>query len=218
MELLCPFPIRRRKKAGISADSSTAPNQHRSAKAQGSDEGVLPKNFANWLATLVYNHLHSDCSPRELNADALSCLSSVLRPLGCQPFHRGEERQIMAKTVCKILGVVFLLVGIAGFFAPTLLGAHLTPPHNLVHIVSGVIALYFGFAGSLGGAKGFCLVFGIVYLALGLLGMFVFGDPAMDRMWHVVGILSLAKVDHLIHVLLGLIFLAGGLFTKGTAS
>ena len=118
----------------------------------------------------------------------------------------------MAKTVCKILGVVFLLVGVAGFAAPTLLGAHLTPPHNLVHIISGVIALYFGFAGSLSGARGFCLVFGVVYLALGLLGM-VLGDPAMNREWH-VGPLALGAVDHGIHLLLGAIFVAGGMFTK----
>jgi uncharacterized membrane protein HdeD (DUF308 family) len=118
----------------------------------------------------------------------------------------------MAKSVCRILGVVFLLVGIAGFAAPHLLGANLTPPHNLVHIVSGVVALYFGFAGSLSGAKVFCLLFGVVYLALGFLGMFVFGEP-LDRMWH-VGPLELAKADHLIHILLGLVFLMGGLFTK----
>jgi hypothetical protein len=123
----------------------------------------------------------------------------------------------MAKTICKILGVIFLLVGIAGFAAPTLLGAHLTPPHNLVHIISGIVALYFGFAGSLGGAKGFCLVFGVVYLALGFLGMFALGDPAMDRIWH-IGPLVLGKVDHLIHILLGALFLAGGLFTKDTSS
>ena len=119
----------------------------------------------------------------------------------------------MAKTVCKILGVVFLLVGIAGFAAPHLLGAHLTPAHNLVHIVSGVVAIYFGFSGSLPAAKGFCLLFGVVYLALGFLGLFVLGDPANDRMWH-VGPLELARVDHLIHILLGVAFLAGGLLTK----
>ena len=45
----------------------------------------------------------------------------------------------MAKTVCKIMGVVFLLVGIAGFAAPHLLGAHLTPAHNLVHLASGAV-------------------------------------------------------------------------------
>jgi cytochrome c oxidase assembly factor CtaG len=120
----------------------------------------------------------------------------------------------MAKTICKILGVVFLLVGVAGFAAPRLLGAHLDPPHNVVHILSGVVALYFGFAGSLSGAKAFSLVFGVVYLALGLLG-FVLGE-APDRMWHVAGVLDFGTADHAIHILLGVVFLAGGLLTKKT--
>jgi len=123
-----------------------------------------------------------------------------------------EERVRMAKTVCKILGVVFLLVGVCGFAAPNLLGAHLTPAHNLVHIVSGIIALYFGFAGTLSGAKTFALVFGVVYLALGILGLALGAPP--DRMWNVAGILHFGTSDHAIHVLLGIIFLAGGLFTK----
>lgn len=119
----------------------------------------------------------------------------------------------MAKTVCKVLGVVFLLVGVVGFVSPTLLNAHLTPAHNAVHIVSGVIALYFGFAGTLSAAKIFSLVFGVVYLGLGILGMALgTGD---DRMWE-VGPLDLGQADHGIHILLGVVFLAGGLFTKKT--
>lgn len=118
----------------------------------------------------------------------------------------------MAKTLCKILGVIFLLVGIAGFAAPTLMGFHLGPAHNLVHLLSGAIALYLGFAGSLSAARTFCLVFGIVYLGLGILGM-VLGNPAQDRMWH-VGPLELGMADHGLHLLLGAVFLAGGLFTK----
>ena len=120
----------------------------------------------------------------------------------------------MAKTVCKILGVVFVLVGVVGFVAPRLLGAHLSPAHNVVHLVSGAIALYFGFAGTLSGAKIFSLVFGVVYLALGILGMALgIGD---ERMWHPVGtgVLDFGTADHGIHILLGVIFLAGGLFTK----
>lgn len=119
----------------------------------------------------------------------------------------------MAKTICKILGVVFLLVGVAGFAAPTLLNAHLTPPHNVVHILTGVVALYFGFAGSLSGAKAFCLVFGVVYLALGILGLALGAPP--HRLW-IVGPLQFGTSDHAIHILLGIVFLAGGLFTKKT--
>src|SRR5215208_578349 len=117
----------------------------------------------------------------------------------------------MAKTVCKILGVVFLLVGVLGFVAPNLLGAHLTPAHNVVHLLSGAIALYLGFAGTLSAAKIFCLVFGVVYLGLGILGMAL--GTGEQCMW-MVGPLDLGQSDHGIHILLGVVFLAGGLFTK----
>src|SRR5262245_29363801 len=101
-------------------------------------------------------------------------------------------RATMAKTVCKILGVVFILVGLLGFVQPGFAGAHLFGAHNAVHIVSGAIALYFGFAGSLAGAKTFSLVFGLVYIALGILG-FAFGTGT-EKMWH-VGPLELGQVD-----------------------
>ena len=117
----------------------------------------------------------------------------------------------MAKTVCKILGVVFLLVGVCGFAKPDLLGAHLMPVHNVVHIVSGAIALYLGFAGTLSAAKIFCLVFGLVYRGLAVVGI-AFGTGA-DRMW-MLGPMHFGQVDHFIHGILGLVFLAGGLFTK----
>ena len=114
----------------------------------------------------------------------------------------------MAKTVCKLLGIVFVIVGVAGFLAPRLLGAHLTPPHNLVHLVSGAIALYFGFAGSFAAARGFCLIFGIVYLLLGVCGWFLGTGP--EHMFHIGDLLTLGTVDHIIHVLLGVVFIAGG--------
>ena len=117
----------------------------------------------------------------------------------------------MAKTVCKLLGVVFLLLGVCGFVAPTLIGAHLSPIHNVIHIVSGAIALYLGFAGTLSAAKTFCLIFGVLFLALGVLGL-TLGHPP-DRMW-MVGPLHFGQVDHVIHAVLGIILLAGGLFTK----
>jgi len=121
----------------------------------------------------------------------------------------GGPKQIMAKTVCKLLGVVLLLLGIMGF-AHLLdsLGANVTPAHNLVFIVSGAIALYFGFAGSARAAKSFCLIFGLVYVALGAAGWFL--GTGADKMWELGTLLKLGKVDHIIHIVLGLVFLAGG--------
>ena len=127
----------------------------------------------------------------------------------------------MAKLVCKLLGVVFILVGVAGFAAPGLLGTHLSLAHNAVHLISGAIALYFGFAGSASGARGFCLVFGVVYLLLGIAG-FLMGHPGAStitgmmmedsRLWKIIpGTLEFGKMDHVVHCLLGIVFLAGGL-------
>ena len=116
----------------------------------------------------------------------------------------------MAKTVCKILGVVLLLVGILGFTTvldPLKLNLHLTQYHNIVHIASGVIALYFGFAGSAGGARGFCILFGLVYLALGIGGLVLGGN----EVWKVLDDkLMFGRRDDAIHLVLGVIFLAGG--------
>lgn len=119
----------------------------------------------------------------------------------------------MAKTLCTVLGIVFLIVGFAGFVMPNLLGTHLSLAHNLIHIISGAIALYFGVSGTLAGARTFCLVFGVVYLLLGVAG-FVAGSGE-DKMLSVIpGTLELGIADHGLHVLLGIVFLIGGLTTK----
>ncbi len=118
----------------------------------------------------------------------------------------------MAKTIAKILGIVFILVGLAGFAMPGLLGAHLSPTHNVVHLVSGAAALYFGFAASLSAARLFDIIFGIVYGLLGVAGFLLGSGP--DRMFNVAGLLHLGTMDHIIHILLGGLFLVGGFLTK----
>ena len=113
----------------------------------------------------------------------------------------------MAKRVCTILGVVFILVGVAGFLMPDLLGAHLSMIHNVIHLLSGAVALYLGLKGSEGAARTFCRVFGVVYLLLGVAGFFLAGA---DGMWTVLPGLMLGTVDHVIHLALGAVLLAGG--------
>lgn len=126
------------------------------------------------------------------------------------------EEDLMAKTIALVLGIVFILVGLAGFAAPNLLGAHLSTTHNIIHLVSGAIALYFGWMGSLSAAKTFGYVFGVVYLLLGIAGFLMGTGP--ERMWTVFGELMLGTMDHVIHVVLGVVFLVGALVTKVSAS
>jgi uncharacterized protein DUF4383 len=122
----------------------------------------------------------------------------------------------MAKTVATLVGVVFILVGIVGFFSPNLLGAHLGKAHNLVHLVSGAASLYLGMKGSLSAARQFCIIFGIVYGLLGVGGYFLGAGP--DHMLDLTKYLMLGTRDHIIHILIGVIYLIGGFGTKSGAS
>jgi len=117
----------------------------------------------------------------------------------------------MAKTLCKVGGLIFLIVGLVGFAAPTLMGFHLTPIHNVIHIATGLIALYLGFAGSYDGAKTFCLIFGVVYLLIAILGFMAPGTLA-SILGH-PGPMSSADLmpDNVFHLLVGIVFLAVGM-------
>jgi hypothetical protein len=129
----------------------------------------------------------------------------------------------MAKTVATIIGIAFLLVGIVGFVAPGVGGFHLSMAHNLIHIISGALSLYFGLAGTLSGARLFCIVFGAVYGLLGVAG-FLLGAPgtpsmpgmaADGRLFKVLpGTLELGTSDHTFHVVLAIIYLIAGFLTK----
>ena len=118
----------------------------------------------------------------------------------------------MAKTIATILGVVFILVGIVGFFDHTLMGTHLSNTHNAVHLISGALSLYFGLAGSLSAARLFCIIFGIVYALLGVAGLALGSGP--DRILPIDDLLMLGTMDHGVHILLGVVFLVGGFLTK----
>jgi Domain of unknown function (DUF4383) len=117
----------------------------------------------------------------------------------------------MAKTVATLVGVVFIAVGIVGFFSPNLLGAHLGKAHNVVHLASGAISLYLGTKGSLSAARKFCIIFGLVYGLLGVVGFVVGTGPE-----HMLDLpkLMLGTRDHIIHIVIAVLYLIGGFTTK----
>ncbi|MBI4543485.1 MAG: hypothetical protein HY705_10700 [Gemmatimonadetes bacterium] len=71
----------------------------------------------------------------------------------------------------KVVGVVLLLLGVIGFLTPTLAGINLGKKHSLVHLATGAVLAWVGFGQTDEGlAKNLVLVFGVIYLALGVLG------------------------------------------------
>ena len=117
----------------------------------------------------------------------------------------------MAKTVATLIGVVFIAVGIVGFFSPNLLGAHLGKAHNGVHLLSGAISLYLGTKGTLSTTRKFCIIFGLVYALLGVVGFLAGNGP--DHMLKAPK-LMLGTRDHIIHIAIGVLYLIGGFSTK----
>src|SRR5262245_50794127 len=101
-------------------------------------------------------------------------LGYAKNPSAMEWIHR-ETHKIMTKQIATILGGILVVAGLVGFAAPGLMGMHLSPVHNVIHLASGALALCFGLAGSLSAAKSFCTLFGLVYGLLGVLGFILAG-------------------------------------------
>ncbi len=125
------------------------------------------------------------------------------------------------KTASIIIGLAFLAVGCLGFVANPVIGEshdaifHADKIHNIVHIVSGVLFLLVALAMP-ANAGGFCKLFGIIYLVLGVWGLFQYGTDGMGKL---LGFLHVNGADNFLHIGLGIvIFLAGMLKSKATAT
>lgn len=114
-----------------------------------------------------------------------------------------------AALVCKIMGVVFLIVAAWGFIdGDRVLIFHVNLAHNVVHLASGIGALACGFAGERA-ARVFCFVFGAVYglvAAMGLLGVRA-----------VIDLLHLNAPDNWLHAAIAAVFLVAGLVSLSNA-
>jgi hypothetical protein len=119
----------------------------------------------------------------------------------------------MAKTLALLFGVVFLLIGILGFvpaLAPNemLLNIfHVNAAHNVVHLLTGVVALLAGMAG-VGAAKIFFKIFGVIYGLVAVLG-FVVGDGLL------LGLISNNMAVTWLHVVIAVVSLIIGFAPSG---
>ncbi len=123
-----------------------------------------------------------------------------------------------AQVFALVIGLALVVGGIAGFFysasfstgddveREALLGIlDVNGWHNVVHIATGVLGL--AVAGSYGGARGYAIGIGVVYLLVAALG-FIAGDGE-----EILGLIPVNTEDNVLHLLIGIAGLGAGLLT-----
>jgi len=125
---------------------------------------------------------------------------------------REKERNSMVTKTTTFGGALLVVTGLLGFIAPGFMGMHLSEAHNVVFLLSGALAIYFGLMATQAAGRTFCLVFGAVYSLLGLAGFVAGGAGYTFTM--APGALVLGTMDHLVHLILGAVFLSVGWVQK----
>jgi hypothetical protein len=120
------------------------------------------------------------------------------------------------KKLAIVFGVVFLAIGVLGFIPALtpnghLLGLfHVNTLHNVVHLLSGAVALYVGLT-SEGGSKLYFQIFGLVYAVVAILG-FIYGDRP------ILGLVANNAADTWLHVVIAVAALYLGFLMKPAAT
>src|SRR3954470_5863583 len=115
-----------------------------------------------------------------------------------------------------LFGATLVLAGVVGFFYSAdfrdpgkvdgVLGIlDVNGWHNVVHIATGLIGL--AVAGSYGGARGYAIGFGALYVAIAVWG-FIAGDGS-----NLLSIIPVNTEDNFLHLLIGIAGLGAGLAT-----
>ncbi len=112
----------------------------------------------------------------------------------------------LVKPVTWLLGVVFLLVGVLGFFMDPILGLfEVNMLHNVVHLASGAVALIVAGMG-IGPSRTYLQVFGLVYLVVTVAGLL--------NLTFVTDLLEINHSDNLLHLAISAVLLLVGFGSK----
>ena len=109
---------------------------------------------------------------------------------------------MLVKPVTGILGLVLTIIGIAGFFTSgMLLMFEVDTIHNIVHLVSGLAALY-AFNSSMSASRTFLIVFGLIYGLVTVLGFAMGGS--------ILGFFMVNSADNYLHLAIAAVSLIVG--------
>lgn len=112
---------------------------------------------------------------------------------------------LMAKKLAQVFGWILLVVGVVGFFWSPLLGIFTVGTwHNVVHIITGLLALWAASSGE-AAAKSYLKIFGVIYAVITLWGLFSSSI--------LFGLFMVNTADTVLHLIIALVFLYGGFST-----
>lgn len=144
-------------------------------------------------------------------------MATVLHP---QRHHHVMTTRSALQKLCIGMGIVFLFLGVIGMIAPGFFGLHLSSANNLLHVVSGILALWCGYSEENSRAYNFCLALGTLYLILGAAG-FAVGEPGYPSVGYtradeflfrlIPNGLEFGTMDHIVHLVVSAILLGGAL-------
>lgn len=114
----------------------------------------------------------------------------------------------MAKKLAKILGAIFLVVGLLGFFSNPIVGNmgffHADIVHSILHIVLGLILVLCGTEAK---AMLWLKIEGFAYLVLALIGFLAVSGGAVVKL---LGIIEINGADNWLHIVLAIVLLLAG--------
>ena len=121
-----------------------------------------------------------------------------------------------ARTAALAIGIIFIVVGLLGFIDNPIVGSsgnaifHADTVHNMVHIISGILFVLVAMAAP-ASASTVMVIFGIVYLVIGILGITSVGEDGMAKL---LGFLHVNAADNYLHIALGIVIALAGMITR----
>ena len=121
------------------------------------------------------------------------------------------NKNLMTQKIMYVLGGVFVLVGLLGFIMPSpLFGLFAVDTmHNIVHLLSGILAIWFAKMGPDKAAM-FAKILGLVYLLVTILG-FLMVDKCS-----ILGLIHINSTDNYLHLVLAVVLLYVGFGMGGS--
>lgn len=108
----------------------------------------------------------------------------------------------LTKSVTWLLGIVLVLVGVAGFFVDgTLIVFQVDTIHNIIHLLSGVVAIAAASSGE-SYSRMYLIVFGLVYGVVTIIGFAMGGD--------ILGLFQVNQADNYLHAAIAVVCLGVG--------